>query len=307
MPAFSKPTKPPLTPEQRRLRRTERREKQRQANIGRAVKMHAARIAGQEQQNLWESATRPGVVVPAIPRLNIGCSGWFYWDWKDRFYPPGITTKQWFQHYADQFDTVELNAPFYSWPTVATVQTWVRQAQNRQFVYTVKACELITHVKQFKRTAELVKDFYFIDRLLKSHMGCFLFQLPPSFHYTAPRLKRILDQLDSSKRNVVEFRHRSWWNKQTYLAFKKTNTIFCSCSAPRLPDELIQTHDEVYIRFHGTSRWYRHNYTPEELTDWAERIRQLNPSRVWGYFNNDFGGYAIENAREFTCQLGVIN
>ena len=115
---------------------------------------------------------------------------------------------------------------------MATVRSWVNQAQNRPFVYTIKVCELITHVKQFKGTAELVKDFRFIDPLLKSHMGGFLFQLPPSFHYTAPRLKRILDQLDPSKRNVVEFRHESWWNKQTFLAFKKTNTIFCSCSAP---------------------------------------------------------------------------
>jgi uncharacterized protein YecE (DUF72 family) len=296
---------PPLTPEQRRVRRVERREKQRQANAGRAAKMHAARVADHQQEIPWGPAISPAVIVPAIPRLNIGCSGWFYWDWKDRFYPPGITTKEWFQYYADRFDTVELNAPFYSWPTVATVQTWVRQAQNRRFVYTIKVCELITHLKKFTRTAELVNDFYFIDELLKPHMGCFLFQLPPSFHYTAPRLKRILDQLDSSKRNVVEFRHSSWWNKQTYLAFKKTNTIFCSCSAPRLPDELIQTSDEVYIRFHGTSRWYRHNYTSDELTVWAKRIRERNPARVWGYFNNDFGGHAIENARELTRQLGA--
>src|SRR5688572_19493903 len=138
-----KPTKPPLTREQRRARRAERREKQRQANVGRAAKMHAARIA-YEQRKIppgWEPS--PGTIVPAIARLNIGCSGWFYWHWKDRFYPPGITTKEWFQHYAKQFDTVELNAPFYSWPTIATVQSWVRQAQDRQFVYTIKACELI--------------------------------------------------------------------------------------------------------------------------------------------------------------------
>lgn len=307
MPPSIKTTKRPLTPEQRRARKAERREKQRQANAGRAAKMHAARIADDQRKIHWGSAIESSAINPAIPRFNIGCSGWFYWDWKDRFYPPGITTREWFGHYAEQFDTVELNAPFYSWPTVATVQSWVRQAYGRKFVYTVKACELITHVKRFVKTAELVKDFYFIDRLLESHMGCFLFQLPPSFHYTAPRLKRIVDQLDSSKRNVVEFRHRSWWNKQTRLAFKKNGICFCSCSAPRLPDELVQTSDEIYIRFHGTSRWYRHNYTSEELAVWARRIRNNNPSRVWAYFNNDFGGHAIENARELSRQLGIAH
>jgi len=293
-----------MTPEERRERKAERRAKQRIANVGRALKMRAARIAYETEASLSpKSPPNPAAREHSPPRLNIGCSGWFYWHWRERFYPPGATTKQWFQHYADQFDTVELNAPFYSWPTIATVQSWVRQAQARTFVYTVKVCELITHVKQFVRTAELVKDFYSIERLLKPHMGCFLFQLPPSFHYTAARLKRILDQLDPNRRNVVEFRHRSWWNKQTIVAFKKTGTIFCSCSAPRLPDELVQTSDEIYIRFHGTSRWYRHNYLSEELAVWVQRIREHKPKRVWAYFNNDFGGYAIGNAREFISQL----
>jgi uncharacterized protein YecE (DUF72 family) len=57
--------------------------------------------------------------------------------------------------------------------------------------------------------------------------------------------------MDPVRRNVVEFRHRSWWNQDVYAAFRKPGTIFCSCSAPRLPDDLITTADEIYIRFHG--------------------------------------------------------
>lgn len=297
------PTKPLLTREERRAKRAERRLLQRQANVGRAAKMHAARIACEKHERAAQTPVESAAADLSIPRMNIGCSGWFYWRWKEHFYPPGSASKEWFGHYADHFDTVELNAPFYSWPTVATVQSWVRQARARQFVYTVKVCELITHVKRLVRTTALVEDFYFIDRLLKPHMGCFLFQLPPGFHYTPVRLKRILDQLDPSRRNVIEFRHASWWNKQTYRAFQKTSTIFCSCSAPRLPHELIQTRDEVYIRFHGLSRWYHHNYSADELAAWSRQIRKRKPSRVWAYFNNDFNGHAIENARELKRQL----
>jgi uncharacterized protein YecE (DUF72 family) len=74
---------------------------------------------------------------------------------------------------------VELNAPFYSWPTVATVNFWLRQAGRRKFTYTVKVCELITHVKRFAGTKQLVLDFGLIADLLGPRMGCFLFQLPP--------------------------------------------------------------------------------------------------------------------------------
>jgi uncharacterized protein YecE (DUF72 family) len=297
------PAKSLLSMEQRRARRAERRAKQRAANGGRAAKMHAARLEyARAEEDAQVSVAKPPI-QPRPPKFNVGCSGWFYWGWKGRFYPSSMTTEHWFQHYAKHFDTVELNAPFYSWPTVAAVRSWLRPVHNRPFFYTVKVCELITHVKHFVGTSTLVKDFYFIDSLLKPHIGCFLFQLPPSLHYTAARLKRLVDQLDPQKRNVVEFRHASWWNKHTVSVFKKTNTIFCSCSAPRLPDELVQTDDEVYIRFHGTKRWYRHDYTVDELATWAKRIREQKPSRVWAYFNNDFDGHAIKNAQELMRQL----
>jgi uncharacterized protein YecE (DUF72 family) len=81
-----------------------------------------------------------------------------------------------FKHYLKDFDTVEINASFYSWPTVASVQAWRRQAGDKNFVYTVKVCELITHVKRFTGTKTLVKDFGLIADILGDRMGCFLFQ-----------------------------------------------------------------------------------------------------------------------------------
>jgi uncharacterized protein YecE (DUF72 family) len=282
-----------LSAEEWKARKQQRREKQRLANVGRALKMHAARLAS-------ESPVPPQI---ELPKLNVGCSGWFYWDWRKSFYPQGLPTKDWFAHYSTCFPTVELNAPFYSWPTINTVKTWAQQAKDKNFIYTIKVCELITHVKRFSRTRILVKDFGFIADLLEPHMGCFLFQLPPSFRYTPVRLQRILAQLDSTRRNVVEFRHPSWWNSKVYAAFKKARVIFCSCSAPKLPDELIATSDEVYIRFHGLTKWYRHDYTTAELAVWVERIKASGCQRVWAYFNNDYDAYAIKNASEFTSQL----
>jgi uncharacterized protein YecE (DUF72 family) len=287
---------------ERRARREARRAAQRAANAGRAAKMHAARLAferGAPACDRASVATLPGERASSGSELHVGCSGWFYWHWRGRFYPQALPGDAWFAHYASRFRTVELNAPFYSWPTVATVQSWLRQlGPRRRFVYTVKVCELITHVKRFAGTKGLVRDFGFIADLLGPRMGCFLFQLPPSFHYAPARLIGILGQLDPRRRNVVEFRHRSWWRDEVYAAFRDHGTIFCSCSGPRLPDELVKTADDVYVRFHGTKRWYHHDYAKEELAVWAERIRACGAGRVWAYFNNDREGYAIKNARQ---------
>lgn len=281
--------KPELTLEERRERRRLRREKQREDNIKRAAKMHKARLE-------MEMVRTTGQESPA-GYLYIGCSGWFYWKWRGLFYPSDMPTGRWFNHYANAFDTVEINASFYSWPTIANVNAWMRQARSRNFTYTVKVCELITHIKTFRGTKTLVKDFGMIADILGDRMGCFLFQLPPSYKYTKRRLDSILSQLDPMRRNVVEFRHKSWWNETVYRGFREAGAIFCSCSGPRLPDELVKTADEIYVRMHGPERWYRHNYSDKELRVWAERIRASGASRAWIYFNNDNDAYAIDNAK----------
>jgi uncharacterized protein YecE (DUF72 family) len=280
---------PMLTREERRARRELRREKQRNDNIGRAAKMHAAR----RQMETGRSEPSPSRLKTSV---FVGCSGWFYWKWRGLFYPAELPTSKWFEHYAKHFDTVEINASFYSWPTVANVKIWKRQTEKLDFVYTVKVCEHITHIKKFKGTKTLVKDFGMIADILGDTMGCFLFQLPPSYRYTKARLTTILGQLDPIRRNVVEFRHKSWWNETVYAAFRESGTIFCSCSAPRLPDELVRTADDIYLRLHGPKRWYRHDYSKAELFHWAERIKASGARRAWVYFNNDFAAHAPRNA-----------
>jgi uncharacterized protein YecE (DUF72 family) len=276
-----------LTLEERRERRQLRREKQRADNIGRAAKMHTARLKMETES--------PKHALDLKSLLHVGCSGWRYWKWRDSFYA-NVPQDQWFAQYLKRFDTVEINASFYSWPTVANVQAWRRQPGKKRFVYTVKVCELITHVKRFKGTKTLIRDFGIIADILGERMGCFLFQLPPSYRYTKARLDAIVTQLDPKRRNVVEFRHASWWNEDVYEAFRKAGIIFCSCSGPRLPDELIRTADDVYIRLHGPKRWYRHDYSKSELTTWATRIEASGAKRFWIYFNNDNEAHAPKNA-----------
>jgi uncharacterized protein YecE (DUF72 family) len=279
--------KPILTREERRAMRELRWEKQREDNIGRAAKMHAARLRTETQSPKCSTELKPSV--------HVGCSGWRYWKWRDSFYA-AVPQQNWFEHYLKRFDTVEINASFYSWPTVANIQAWRRQPGKKKFVYTIKVCELITHVKRFKGTKTLIRDFGMIADILGEQMGCFLFQLPPSYRYTKTRLNDIVSQLDPGRRNVVEFRHASWWNEAVYNAFRKAGIIFCSCSGPRLPDELIRTADEVYVRLHGPKRWYRHDYSTEELVEWTNRIKASGAKRAWIYFNNDNDAHAPKNA-----------
>jgi len=111
-----------LTEDERRDRRAKRRIKQREITLLRAEKMHKARLLAQKSDVIRDALSPPA--------LNIGCSGWFYWHLKGSFSPTQMPTKDWFAHYADHFATVELNAPFYSWPTVRTLEAWLGRPKD---------------------------------------------------------------------------------------------------------------------------------------------------------------------------------
>jgi uncharacterized protein YecE (DUF72 family) len=228
--------------------------------------------------------------------IHVGCSGWFYSHWRGIFYPKQeVTTKNWFGYYANVFGTVELNAPFYRWPTSQTVRRWKREAPPG-FIYTVKVNRKITHEKRMTGTQKLVGLYCGIAATLGEKMGCFLWQFPPSFKYTPANLKNIVTQLDPAHRNAVEFRHKSWWRVAVYRALMKRKITFCAVSAPRMPDTFPAGQEMLYVRFSGVKRWYRHDYSPEELAAWVSRIQASGAREVWIYFNNDRDGHAVKNA-----------
>ncbi len=235
----------------------------------------------------------------------LGCSGYFYWGWKGRFYPKELKPKDWLHYYAKFFNTVEVNSTFYNFPKKENLRRFYRETPEG-FLISVKANRLITHMKKFIGTEELIRDFYsVVDEGLREKIGCILFQLPPSFRYSEENLEKILDQLDPSFRNVVEFRHESWWREEVYEELRKRGVAFCSVSSPKLPEELVQTSDFVYIRFHGKEGWYRYNYSEEELKGWAERIRSAPAREVFAYFNNDYNAYAPFNCMKLMELLGI--
>jgi uncharacterized protein YecE (DUF72 family) len=59
------------------------------------------------------------------------------------------------------------------------------------------------------------------------------------------------------------------------------------------------------VRLHYGRRGRRGNYGPSELDEWARELRRLaRRSEVFAYFNNDWEGFAVRNARGMRERLG---
>jgi uncharacterized protein YecE (DUF72 family) len=233
----------------------------------------------------------------AMKSWHIGCSGFYYNHWKGLFYPEDLPKSKWFDFYKERFNTIELNVTFYRFPKLDVFENWYKKSPD-DFSFSVKAPRLITHFKQFHDTPPMMAGYYATMREgLKEKLGCVLFQLPPRSVYTPERLDLILETLNPEYRNVLEFRHESWWNEEVYRRLSKNNITFCGMSHPLLPDEVVQNTSVTYYRFHGTPELYKSPYSTAFLKKVSEQIKNNRKTReAFLYFNNDVGGSAIKNA-----------
>lgn len=230
-------------------------------------------------------------------RCFIGTSGWYYPHWFGPFYPKNFSKERLLTYFAQYFNTVELNNTFYHLPKESTVKGWYKKAP-KDFVFAVKASRFITHIKRLANLGDSLKVFLKRAYLLKEKLGPVLYQLPPSMRKDCKRLIGFLKKVPKKVRNVVEFRHQSWLDEETFTVLEKFNAAHCIVSSPEFPTLVRATANFAYIRMHGGSSLYRSNYSRKELKRCANWIKKFlrDGLDTYVYFNNDAHGYAVKNA-----------
>jgi uncharacterized protein YecE (DUF72 family) len=244
-----------------------------------------------------------------VDRIRIGCSGWNYAHWRNGvFYPPRCASRDWLRFYAKHFDTVEVNMTFYRLPKREVVARWVAESPS-DFLFAIKVSRYVTHVKRLREVAPNLAILYDrIEPLLRSpKLGPLLWQLPPTFKRHDERLAAALDDFPPDQRHAVEFRHESWFAPDVMALLRERNVALVIGDRPQV--SAFQTHeltaDFTFVRFHGGTHGANGNYSHRELGAWARRLsgwsREID---VFAYFNNDWQGYAIENALYLKERLG---
>jgi uncharacterized protein YecE (DUF72 family) len=240
-----------------------------------------------------------GTTVSNAPgRIRIGCSGWVYKHWRGILYPEGLAQTRWFDRYAEEFDTVEINNSFYRLPPPATFEKWRKQAPPG-FYYAVKANRYLTQAKKLNECEEPLERMMSSVRSLGDRLGPMLYQLPPKMKINLERLESFLRILPTDVTSVFEFRNRSWYMPETYALLDRYGASICVHDMPGSASERIAVGPIAYVRFHGGEGKYWGRYSDEGLLGWTDWI--LDQSRQgrsgWCYFNNDIHGHAIHDAR----------
>jgi uncharacterized protein YecE (DUF72 family) len=246
------------------------------------------------------SATSRRSLPSNPPRaVHVGCSGWNYDSWKGRLYPEGLGKARWLERYAELFDTVEVNSTFYRLASRNAVARWVERTPDH-FLFAAKASRYLTHVRRLREVEEGIRRYYErIEPLVASpKLGPIVWQLPPSFQRDDELLPAVLEALPSG-RHCFEFRHESWFADDVYAALNGHGAALVIADHPKWPFQARElTTDWTLLRLHHGRRGRRGNYSATELDEWTDRITGWRRrAEIFVYFNNDWEGFAVENAK----------
>ena len=244
----------------------------------------------------------------------IGTMGFSYSDWKGVFYPSEMPSRNYLAYYSRIFKSVEIDSTFYGTPRSETILRW-KSSTPDDFKFSLKTPRVITHESGLVNVDRLLDEFLNNIILLDKKLAVILLQFPPSFtRIYQSRLLDFISQLPEEFRFAVEVRDASWYPLDGILldTLKSTRNCWASTEYPGLPRQINPTSDFHYMRWIGKHGSFMvHNRERYDRSDnmrvWQEKFieNDIQPSEIFGFFNNDYSGYAVASANRYKELIGV--
>jgi len=205
--------------------------------------------------------------------LYVGCAKWNRKELKN-FYPRG--TKDELTYYSQQFNSIELNATFYSIPTAKQVITW-REKTPEEFRFFPKISQRISHFGRLENVDSLVTEYGDAVVNFESRLGMVFLQLHDNFGpKNFNRLIHFVEQFPQAIPLAIELRNTEWFNNPSV-----SNELYRLFEANRVTNILVDTagrRDLLHMRLTSPYAFVRYvgaNETMNDrkrLDDWIERL-----------------------------------
>lgn len=267
--------------------------------------------------------------------IYIGVTGW---GDHDSLYEQPTSPRDKLQVYASHFPITEVDAAFYAIQPRSNIEKWIRDTPD-SFQFIVKAYQGMTGHLRGDTPFDSLDEMFdaFLESVMiyqeKQKLAMVLFQFPPWFDCT----KENVSYLRYCKKKMgdipcaLEFRHQSWFTermKEKTLQFmNEEGWIHSICDEPQAGEGSIPTvlhptsKEKTLIRMHGRNfhgwtkpkegNWrevrYLYRYNEKELLEWVQYVKGLEKQSkdLYILFNNNSGGDAAANAKQFIDMLGI--
>ena len=260
--------------------------------------------------------------MPAVVRL--GTCSWADEGLLSAWYPRGVSTaEKRLRFYAERFDVVEVDSPYYALPDPAVTERWARRTPDG-FTFHVKASAAMTWHEGEPTDAAFREFRGALEPLeLSGKLRGVLLQYHPRFTKSdaaKAELARARGRLEPLV-PLVEFRHRSWMDEaeraDTLAFLEEQGLAYVSLDSPRTrasnvsPRVAAATHCVGYVRFHGRNAqtWnvrggiaadrFDWLYSEQELAEWVGPLARLaeEADEVYAMFNNNRDDFAPRSAQ----------
>lgn len=206
--------------------------------------------------------------------IHVGCAKWNKKELKG-FYPRGI--KDELMYYAQEFNSIELNASFYKAPSVDQVRLWKTKVPEG-FKFYPKIPREISHFKRLSNVEDSLNQFCDAISNFEDRLGVTFLQVHDNFKpKDFERLKDFVNLFPMGMPLAVEVRSGEWFVPgkecdEMYDLLREQNrtAILVDTAGRRDLLHMRLTTPHAFVRYVGAN--HPSDYT--RLDDWVNRIKQ---------------------------------
>jgi len=210
--------------------------------------------------------------------IYVGIGGWVYPDWRDNFYPKGLSQKKELEYASSKLTAIEINGTYYGSQKPASFRKWHAETPDG-FVFTLKGPRFATNRRVLAEAGESIERFFDSGVTeLKEKLGPVNWQFMATKKFDAQDFEAFLNLLPRKVnglaiRHAVEVRHESFKDKAFIALCRKHGVGVIFAADSEFPTIGDVTADFVYARIMGTSAKEKLGYPVSALKSWAERAR----------------------------------
>lgn len=211
------------------------------------------------------------------PEVYIGCAKWGRKEWIGKIYPKGTKEANFLEEYVKHYNSIELNATHYKLYKSADLQKWIDKVKDKDFKFSPKVYQGISHFGSFKDKQFLTDTFLEGIVTFGKHLGPVFLQVSDKF---GPKRKdELFEYLGSLPKDVqffLEVRHPDWFVKPTSeelfqkLKQLKIGAVITDTAGRRDCCHMHLTIPKTFIRYVGNSL---HKTDFPRIDAWVERMK----------------------------------
>ncbi len=211
--------------------------------------------------------------------IYIGIGGWVFEEWRDNFYPKGLSQKKELEYASRKLTAIEINGTYYGAQRPDSFARWHDETPEN-FIFALKGPRFATNRRVLAEAGDSVQKFLQsgVTRL-KKKLGPINWQFMATKKFDPMDFGAFLSLLPAkyegvALRHAVEVRHESFACEEFVALCRKHNVAIIAAGDSKFPMIADVSADFVYARIMGTEEKEKLGYSKAAIAAWAGRAKE---------------------------------